>query len=279
MFMEFIEDKIPVINSKKIKLLSSKDILYFSNLYYDFNPDYYFKIKREIFHKKHVDCFYATNELLGKLISEFFKDNQPETYILRNQLNDHFLLTKNFLRKGYYYTALYEKVFPKIRRNETARLSLFNLDLLDEFIFRNNRQKLDRKNISELQYKLKSMIINDFMRNQCDSWYYNFLIEYNETNCSLVPLFDFEHSFLMGGDEDLYNSFYFNLNDNNVVNYIRNDIQFQEIINKALELNMKMIFEKLFDEYPIRMNSDEILVYSNIVENKKQEIKRYNLIK
>ena len=122
------------------------------------------------------------------------------------------------------------------------------------------------------------MIINDFIRHQSDRWYQNFLIQYDGNHCQLMPLYDFEYSFLEH-DENLENSFKFDLNDKSVIKYVKKDEDFQELLDLAMNLDMKIVFERLFDEYPVMMNKDEINQYHYIVRNKKEEIKRYKLIK
>ena len=120
------------------------------------------------------------------------------------------------------------------------------------------------------------MIISDYIRKHSDRDFKNFMFEYDKSHCRLMPLYDFEFSFLQY-EKVLRNTFNFNISNKRVNEYIRNDNQFQELLELTIKMDMKLIFDKLFDEYPVRMIKEEIINYNNIVEENKEKIKRYSL--
>ena len=122
------------------------------------------------------------------------------------------------------------------------------------------------------------MIINDYMREQSDRVYRNFMFEYGFNRIKLMPLYDFEYSFL-DSDKLLENTFKFNLEDESVRDFVRKDDQFQELLSLGMDLNMDRVFEELFSIYPVRMNNEEMNKYKNIIDNKKKKIKEYKLIR
>ena len=276
--MKFITKKIPIIKLREMHCLTEFELDKLSKSFSKIEPYFFCSLNDTIYHKKIINIQIAINELLGKLISEHFKDNQPKSKIIRNENNVYYLITKSFFQNGNLYTGFNNAIFPKIKYTENNRLPLNTLELLEEYQINNETIQMTKKDLERLKYKLKMMIINDFLRKQSDRWYNNFLIEYNKSHCKLMPLYDFEHSFFQF-DEDLCNSFQFDLTDKNTINYIRNDEQFQELLNLAMELDMKKIYEKLFDKYPVRMTKEEKEQYESIIKGKQEEIKTYKLIK
>lgn len=275
--MEYLESKIPIIRKKDLTLTEkeSKPLL---EAYSALNYFYLCNLDGNYYHWKEIYDDTIINELLGKIISQYFKDDQLESKIVKDENDIYYLLTDNFIETGKKYSLFYQGLFPKIELDKNCRLDLFNIDLLDQINSDGKILKTDKQDLINIKYSLKMMIISDFIRRQSDRWYQNFLIQYHDNNCRLMPLYDFEYSFLEY-EESLENSFKFDLTDKTVINYVRNDEQFQELLHLAMDLNMKKVFERLFDEYPIRINHGEILLYENIIKEKKEEIKKYKLIK
>jgi len=276
--MKFIDSKIMYVDAEKMKFLTTDQIKKLKKMYANINSDFYVDIDNKIYHKKQIYKRNVINELLGKLISEYFNDHQMDSKILKTSGNRYFLITDSFFQEGKKYTELNKNIFPKLKPDNNEMLELQNLDLLDKINTEVATLKTNKKDLIQLKYQLKMMIINDFLRKQSDRWFQNFLIEYSFTHCKLMPLFDFDYSF-QDYSEHLKNSFIINLNDDKTISYIREDSQFQKLLYIAMDIDIKKVFEKLFDEYPVTVNTDEIDGYKKIITNQKNKIIDYKLLK
>lgn len=277
--MELINKKIPFIKSKKKYELNYEESLLLFKACSNIQTMYYlYKINGVVYHQKRLYKEDVIDELLGKIISEYFGDKCVLSKIIRVEYNRFYLLSENFIEVGHNYTNLNNGLFPYLKFDNNGRLDLFNLDLLDRIKFNGKIIETDKDDFIKLKYDLKKMIVSDFIRNQSDRVYRNFLIKYDNNHCSLMPLYDFEYSFF-NFDKELVNSFIFEVSEEKVANYVKRDEGFQKLLYKAMDMNMKKIFEKLFDEYPVRMNSDEIIKYENLIDDKKKDIKKYKLIR
>ena len=274
--MELVNSKIELV--RDFDLLSNYERDYLINAYKNIHLKYFNKIDSKIYHIKSVCEKNVIYEFLGKVISEYFGDKQLESRLIVNEYGRYYLITENFIKGGSYYTNILSDIFHNLKFDRNKRLDLFNLDLFDCLRFGDVLFKVNKEDLIKLKYSLKSMIINDFMRNQSDRCYRNFMFEYNFNSLKLMPLYDFEYSFF-DNEEYLENIFKFYVNNENTINYVRNDEQFQELLYRAMDLDMDKIFIKLFDLYPIRLSDSEINMYKSIINDKKENIKKYNLIK
>ena len=274
--MDLIYDNIEEINS--FDYLSNEEYNYMTEAYRDINLNYFCKLNNKIYHKKRVYEEDIIDEFLGKIISEYFGDKHIESKIIIGSINRLFLLTENFIEEGHLYTNIRSNIFCNLKFDDRDRLDLFNLDLFNHIRFNEIIVNVKKEDLIKLKYSLKMMIINDYMRKQCDRVFRNFMFEYKFNRIKLMPLYDFEYSFF-NSDNDLENTFKFDLDDKNVIDYVRNDNQFQELLYLGMDLNMDKIFEKLFDLYPVRLNNKEMDKYKNIIDEKKKEIKEYKLIR
>lgn len=273
--MEFVRKKIELINCNDIISLNDDERRKFYNAYSNLNLCYMCKIEDKTYHKKRIYKEDVVNELLGRIISEYLGDDKLETKIIRDEGDRFSILTENFIDPKKKYINLHNNIFHKLRFHKW-RLDIFSIDLFDEIKIDKNIYKINKDDLVKLKYKLKMMIISDYIRKHSDRDFKNFMFEYDKSHCRLMPLYDFEFSFLQY-EKVLRNTFNFNISNKRVNEYIRNDNQFQELLELTIKMDMKLIFDKLFDEYPVRMIKEEIINYNNIVEENKEKIKRYSL--
>lgn len=275
--MEFVKKNTEFIHSRDIEKLSEFESREFWKSYSYINYlSYLCKIDGEFYHKKRIYKEDVVNELLGRIISEYLGDIKINTKIIRDECNRFSILTENFINKNKTYINLNNNIFHKLIF-DNFRLDIFSIDLFDEIKVNDKVYKVNEIDLDRLKYKLKMMIISDFIRKHCDRDFKNFMFEYNKGHCKLMPLYDFELSFLEY-DDFFKNTFKFNLDNSKLRDYVKNDLQFQELLNLVMNMDINKIFEVLFDLYPVRMKKEEIIKYKNIVEEKKSEIKKYKLV-
>jgi len=275
--MEFVRKKAEFIFSKCIHSLSENECRDFWKCYsYKNYLSYMCKIDGKIYHKKRIYSD-VINELLGRIIGEYLGDDKVFTKIIYDEGFRYSLLSENFIDKNKNYTNLNNNIFHKLKF-DNFKLDIYDIDDFDEIKVDDIIYKIDKTDFERLKYKLKMMVISDYVRKHSDRDFKNFMFEYDKEHCRLMPLYDFELSFLEY-EEFFHNTFKFDLNDLKVIEYIRNDEQFQKLLNLVMDMNMNLIFEKMFDEYPVRMNVDEIDQYIGIINEKKDEIKAYKLVR
>lgn len=275
--MVFVKKYTELIYSNDMIPLNEDEIKKFYNAYSNFNSCYMCKIDDKFYHKKRIYKDDVVNELLGRIISEYLGDDKVDTKIIRDEGDRFSVLTENFINTKKKYINLHNNIFYKLKFDKW-RLDISSIDLFDEICVKNKIYKVDKNDLIQLNYKLKMMIVSDYIRKHSDRDFKNFMFEYDKTHCRLMPLYDFEFSFLEY-EKVLKNTFNFNLKSKNVRNYIRNDAQFQDLLDLVMKMDMKLIFEKLLDEYPIRMKKEEMIKYKNVVLENKDKIKKYELIK
>lgn len=130
--MELLDGKIPLIKSQKKYKLSDKEFTKLFKAYSNIQTmNYLCKIKGKIYHNKRIFKEDVINELLGKIISEYFGDQCINSQIIRDEFNRYYLLTENFIKIGNNYNTFNSGIFPNIKLDESNKLELFNLDLLD----------------------------------------------------------------------------------------------------------------------------------------------------
>lgn len=276
--MEFILEKIPNLEKEQIIRIPKSLRNKIQKSYPDFNDWNYKIIDRQTYHIKSVDLNTIFNELIGKIISEYFKDKQNKSKIIRKDYLNFYLITENFLNYDSSYVYMNSGVFPNIQFDKNGQMELSALEKINIMRIKGKEYCINENDLNNLKYRLKVMIMNDYIREHCDRWYYNFMFEINKGYCKLAPLYDFELSFQLF-DGDLENSFNFDLTNIETRKFIKNDDQFQELLILAMDLNMKKVFEQLFDEYPVILTKEEQQFYEDTIKRKKDEIKRYKLIK
>ena len=285
--MKVLEDKINILNSNYVESLKDDEIDELNkSYYYNYYKNYFIKYNDKIYHyksEKNSDIIFLVNELIGQIISRNFYLPINSSKLFKDEHDNYFLLTENFIEKGHKYKNISNDIFPNLCFYGfcPSRLEINNLDNFG-FIRETCGKKInktDKSDLIKLLYNLKGMIISDFIRNHKDRILINFMIEVNETHVKLCPLYDFESSFLLANMYPDDNTFNFNLKDKEVVKYIRKDNDFQKLLYIATNINFDRVLEELFDLYGIVFSDEEKSDYSNIIESNKKMIKKYKLLR
>lgn len=280
--MEIVSNKIYYISSSDLKKLSKFELWNLEKAYnyvcYDID---FFKLYSKIYHMKSSQILNdnLVNELIGQIITSYFNDNIIKSKLFVGEDKVHYLLTENFIKIGKKYTSVPDDIFYKFKYYVT-RLDILVLDDLD-VLYDSYRYKFDTYDLKRLKYDLKVMIVIDYIMGQIDRDYRNFMFEYSKNHIKLCPLYDFEYSFMIGEKNIQYkcNSFDFDLDNEEIVKYIRSDEDFQKIISIAMSLKFKNVLEQLYDEYGIIFNEDEKNKYNKVIAKKQEDIKKYKLLR
>ena len=237
------------------------------------------KIGKNIFHvKERYDSIYILNELIGEKISEHFNIDTVKSILATNDSDykSYILLTKIFTNKNEFYST-FDNLFFKAKINN--EIGLDNLKKLKKYIYNGEKHYMDNKNFKNLKYKIKKMVIRDYITSQSDRHNYNFLFKVQNNFIDLLPLFDYEHSF----SENIYcrfnNYFNFDLSLEKVIKYIKTEQEFQEILHKAMDININKIIKEIENEYPIKFEEFEKHDYIDIINENKEKILKHKLLK
>ena len=171
------------------------------------------------------------------------------------------------------------QIFPQFYEAYSLLDNYLILNNLNEFFNKeeDKKYKLKNKNRENLIYNLKTMIIRDLITDTTDRHIENFMFCYNKNKVELMPLYDYEYSFLDG--DITGNLFSFDFNDKNILDILRNDESYQILLEKSMLLEMKGIFKKLEERYPIKLSSHDKYKYENVIRKNKAKIKEYKLIR
>lgn len=266
-------EKSDILFPDEIKKIDTRDVLELSRAYnYPYYKRYFYYVNNKLCHLKtyYMLSNYLVNELLGRLLSCSFGCESVELkFFLSSSACEFYLISDNFINKNLKYTSLNSESFSLNFKYNRNNISL--IERIDNLNFNLDDLKI-------LKRDLKRMVIIDFILKGYDRAFRNFMIMYNNKNIKLMPLYDFEFSFLES-DSDFSNAFEFDFNDYDEVSYIRNDMDFQRILYNAMNINMKKIIDEFHDKYPIRLDKDEISKYNSIVTGQQEEIMRRKLIK
>lgn len=279
-------DKIDELIEYKYDNLSDSEIENFKNVYYKskyFFDEYFCKYDSKFYHKKKYYYIYETlfNELIGVLISNELGAKIPLPKILKYK-NEILLLSENFMEfdKKYY---LLHKLFPNLDyEGYDSRLNLYNLDKLDIISDLDNtkKYKTNIEDLKKLKYDLKLMIVSDYIRNQKDRVFRNFMFEAKEDHIKMMPLYDFEHSFEVANVKDTtYNIFIFDLTTKDTKKYIKKDDDFQELLYKAIEIDINSILQKICEQFYIKLDNEEEAKIKSIFESRQNKIKMVKILK
>lgn len=274
--MKFIENELELYDSRIFVNLTDEDkkSIFCSPKY----SHQFVKKDDVIYHAKLRRINLVVNEILGELISEYFDLDTVKSKIFRGgQPHYCWLLTKNFTIFNEKYSYFTDKLFP----NLSLEKGLNKLNNLGQ-IYISEEDKyytVDENDLKKLILSLKKLIVRDFMTNQVDRHYANFVLCYDKSFIKLMPVFDYEHSFKDGTIAKEFNLFDFKIWNDSAQNFIKEDDTFQELFEKALKLNMRKIIKKMCEEYPIRLSSSEKWDYESVTRERKNDIKRYKLIR
>jgi len=269
--------KIHKENIKELKYFTElneedKKHLFCKNMYIN----EFIKKDNIIYHKKHTSLERIVNELLNEMISDYFELKTVHSTLYKDD-NCLYLLNKLFTNKNNKYSYLDDILFPNLSLHD----SLYNLDKLNliydsEY---NKKYTITNKSCEELKLNLKKLVVRDFITMLSDRWSANIIFEYDKSNIKLMPVFDYEMSFKQGSENPYINIIKMNLYNDKDIEYIKNDIIFQQLLEKAMLINMKEFFSKLKEKHNIKLSSNEKWDYENIIKERKNTIKSYKLIK
>ena len=207
---------------------------------------------------KCMDDFSVINEILGQYISEYFGLPTAEYYPARCG-NVSGVVTPNFCSKDKSYITLYELNYR----------SCSSFHLLEEL-------ELDYESVIDI---LKKVIIRDFYTSETDRYNRNLMFEYCGDELFLAPLYDYELSFV-----DKYNYTYigilatFDIRDRYTQEIMRMDDIFNETLNELMNINIKLLLEKLEDNFKVLLDDDTKKYYSKHDEKIKRYVRNCELI-
>lgn len=281
--MQIESSRIRYYNNQEVSKISDEELLKLQQLYNNLNyRDYFFKINGHINHVKKMNLELLVNELIGQIISSYFNLSSVKSKVFKGDTN-YYLVTDNFLKEGYKYTHISDNVFPRLffvgfpGKLDLDQLS--NLDLIRS-INGNKIYKTNEKDLIELKHSLKGMIISDFIRNQKDRVVCNIMLRINENHVKVMPLYDFESSFLYSimkyADPNVFD---LDLSNKRTVKLLRKDYYFQELLYKAIYLKFSNVLDTLYNEYGICFNTKDYNDYNKIITDNQEIIKKYKLIK
>lgn len=250
-----------------------------NNLFCSKHHFYQFVKKNQIiYHMRKDKVNYILNEIIGELVSEYFELKTVKGELYKIDKDDNFkycLLTKLFTNSNDKYGNIYD-LFPNYYFNYNDLKIINNLSQIYDPELK-KKYTLKKQFRIDIIKKLKRMIIRDFVTNTTDRHFANFMFSYDKSFIELMPLYDYEYSFRNGRRGG--NLFDFNIESKEVINFLRNDDTFQEILEKAMELKMSDIFKKLHEQYPIKLNGIDKNKYESVVIRNQRDIKKYKLIR
>lgn len=234
---------------------------------------YYYKAKKKI---------NLLNELVGEKISLYYNIPTVKSKIVsyENIKNINLktmtfaLVTKLFFESGLNYI----KITNFQNEINCERINIYNLDNLNKYINPSNNDtiSIDEYYFKILKKDLQKLIIRDYITDQDDRHDDNFLFGCSNSYVELAPLYDYEQAFL---DRVPYvNKFNFNLENSYDFEYVKNDDYIKYLLHQTMEMNIKNILEEIEEEYQIIIENEEQENYCNIINKKKELIRKSNII-
>lgn len=275
--------KIRFLNSNEVKRMKPNKIPELREL-----VDYYYwknfiEIENKIYYCKNKSKVLLLNELVCEAIARYFKlpsvRSEIATFESKESVDlsdlSFVLLTPNFFEPTWDYTTL--DSFPLIRYPQKNGMS--NIEALHTFVRPDNNEQIElsQEVLLSLKEDIKRLIVVDFLTKQVDRHLSNFYFGYKEDIVKLMIVFDFEKSFSNGSvlARDYFNT---RLSDEEAINYVRNDLVFQELFAKALDLDFSKILEEISNLYGLSLNNDEIERYASTLRLKKEYIHSRKLL-
>ena len=205
------------------------------------------------------------------MVSEYFGDETVNKKVVRAyNTGIYYLLSDNFIYDGFRYCNFNDDKFKSLnfKNHNNSILLIDKIDTLD----------FNKEDLKLLKQDLKRMVISDYISKVQDRAYRNFMVRYHKDRINLLPLYDYEFSFLES-DELYQNVFTFDNSNFDEIEYIRNDEDFQKYLYRAMDLDMKKIMHEFHDKYPIILTEEETNNYLTLVLNQQKKIKEFRLIK
>lgn len=244
---------------------------------YIFTAPYYFfidcwhKIGDEwYFYKSDGYDFHFINELLGEVISDYFKLDTVHYNVaklcVKGKKEKYGILSKNFCDKNYVYKTTWDyDLIPSAR-----------LDVLD-----NIREICESDSEYLILLKdLKKFFIRDFYVSQLDRTGNNFMFKVGEKGIRLAPLYDYENSFESCRPEIYINQIAeINLMNSETRHILTKDDMFQKLLYSIIQINMEEFLQTVEEKHNIFVPSDLREYYMKRDTQIKQLIKEQRIIK
>ena len=275
------ENKILCLKNIELDYEKEKNKIFCNNFIYKNN---FIKYNNEIYYLKKCnskrDMSHLLNEIVGEYINKYFNLCSVHNILVKYYDKDmtYAVITRNFVdnRKKYHYFD--DKLFVNIDNDFSVGLD--NLDNLD-YVFDSecNKIEVDDNNLDIFVKNIKKLIVRDFITRQTDRHSENIIVKRLNNKVYLMPIFDCENSFYNDDYYTFYHIFDFNLLLNKVCYVARHDYYFQELLMRAMKLDIGFILDEIEKNYPIKLNNNEKECYREVIESQKNKIKKYRLIR
>lgn len=277
--MTYTENKfIELENFEDIRLKQHEKKNIFCNEYYENN---FIKYNGKIYYAKFKNDYAIFNELLGEKISEYFKLQTIKSKLIKLEIKRKHILygtmSLNFVQENENYSHLDKDLFPFIKIKNDVGLD--NLNKLRIFKGKNMIHIMDKKCYIELLCDFKKLIVRDYISRQCDRNSKNIMLKYNGNKVELMPVYDYENSFFLNFYSEYCNIFNFDYRNKLVKDFVRNDNYFQELMYRAMDIDIFSLIEMIEDEYGVHLKDEEKIDYSNFISLRKSMIRGFNLIR
>ena len=241
--------------------------------------DFYYKdqfIKKDdvIYHRKDNDINYIVNELLGELVSNYFSLDTVNGKLYK-YFNEYTLLTELFTDSNCRYYFINDLF---VGYKKSIYNSFDNLNILNKIKCDGREIDVNKESLKKLLNDIKAMIVRDFITNTKDRHSANFMFFCDKDIVKLMPLYDYEYSFVDGGYRDT-NVFSIDLHNAKIIDIFLHDDKFQELLELAMKLDMKKIITLFEEKYPISLSRLDKQDYIGVIKEKQKLIKQYKLLR
>lgn len=238
---------------------------------YFFFIDHWHKLDNEwYFYKNLGSSFCFINELLGEVISKYFGLDTIHYQIARlyvkGKKEEYGIVSKNFCNKDYTYKSCWDYNFE-------ARRDLSILEDVKTICKSEEEYRL-------LSSDLKTFIIRDFYASQADRTGNNFIFKTTPRGIRLGPLHDYEKDF-SSLDPCIYKNQIaaLNLYSNKAITALKNDLEFQSLLNILMQADMNIFIQQVEDAHKIIIPPNIKAHYQEHDEEIKKIVKQKRLIK
>ncbi len=258
-----IAKKISEETGVPAKLIYTAPYLFFLDHWHKIDDVWYF-------YKSDGYDVHFVNELLGEVISEFFRLDTIHYKIaklcVKDMKDEYGLISKNFCDINYTYKRVWDYGFAPRR----------DLSILENIksICQSKEEYL------LLLDDLKKFFIRDFYTAQLDRSGNNFLFKITPEGIRLAPLYDYENSFESINPQVYRNQIAeINIANKETQSLLKNDIKFQELFHLIMQANMLSFISKVEDRHKILVPPDGKEYYKKHDKEIKRLILENKLIK
>lgn len=224
------------------------------------------------FYKSDGYDFHFVNELLGEVISEYFRLDTVHYKVALLKVSgkepEYGLVSENFCSTDYIYTRTWDY--------NLRRMNIFELNKLVEICD-------THEEFEKLLSDMKKFIIRDFYASQLDRSGNNFLFKQKRDGTEgkrLAPLYDYEKSFGSICPEVYYNQIlYLDMRDPRLPKFFKRDSDYQENLGKIRDANMDKFMKTVEERHNILIPDSLKEYYRNYDKEKKTIIKTNRLVR